>query len=62
MAQSDSKTQFLLSPPVAPFKLRSTLKFLRFLLGFGVQNPSEPTRSEAQIKSEVLPIDISITT
>jgi len=31
MAQSDSKTQFLLTPPVAPFELiKSSLKFLRF--------------------------------
>src|SRR3989338_4985473 len=40
MAQSDSKTQFLLSPPVAPFKLyKSSLKFLRFLLGFDLKKP-----------------------
>ncbi|PIP31545.1 hypothetical protein COX24_03030 [bacterium (Candidatus Gribaldobacteria) CG23_combo_of_CG06-09_8_20_14_all_37_87_8] len=33
MAQSGSKTQFLLIPSVAPFKLyKSSLKFLRFSL------------------------------
>jgi len=29
MAQSDSKTQFLLSPPVAPFKLDKSSFLLR---------------------------------
>ena len=27
---------------------KSSLKFLRFLLGFDLQNPFEPTRSEAR--------------